>query len=144
MDIIEALKSLDPDNVEHWTGAGLPSVDAVSALVTGGVSRADISKVAAGFDRDAARAGGFEFEQTQTGGDEDEGAGDTGQTGGDEDEEKACPFSLIEKAVAAAKDPKYARNYELQTFLRGWAIIQIPAKEVQVRLDKRQSDRTER
>lgn len=143
MDIIEALKSLDPDNVDHWTGAGLPSVDAVSAMVAGGVSRADISKVAAGFDRDAARAGGFEFEQTQVGGDDKYGD-DQSSASGDDQSSIDCPFSLIEKAVAAAKDPKHARNYELQTFLRGWAIIQIPAKEVQARLDKRQSDRTER
>lgn len=51
----EAIKSLDPENNDNWTGTGLPSVDAVSHAVGGTVTRKQIGEAVPGYDREAAR-----------------------------------------------------------------------------------------
>lgn len=50
-DIRAALALLDKDNDEHWTGAGLPAVDAVSELLSQKVTRAQIEEADAEFAR---------------------------------------------------------------------------------------------
>lgn len=54
--IKSAVELLDPANDEHWTAAGLPSVDAVTGLVGQKVTRAEIEAAAPAFDRETARA----------------------------------------------------------------------------------------
>jgi len=57
MDILEALKQLDPKNDEHWTGDGLPRMDAVEALVGDeSIKRADVTAASPDFNREAAAA----------------------------------------------------------------------------------------
>lgn len=51
MDLIGALERLDPSNDEHWTNAGEPRVEAVSALLGEDVTRAAIQNAAPGFVR---------------------------------------------------------------------------------------------
>jgi hypothetical protein len=52
--IAEALELLDPTDDNHWTAAGLPSMDAVAdALGVGGFSRADVEAANPGFKRPA-------------------------------------------------------------------------------------------
>lgn len=51
----EAIKSLDPENNDNWTGTGMPSVDAVIAAVGGTVTRKQIGEAVPGYDREAAR-----------------------------------------------------------------------------------------
>ena len=53
-DITAAIDLLDPANDEHSTNAGLPAVDAVSALVGRTVTRAEINAAAPDFMRPAA------------------------------------------------------------------------------------------
>lgn len=51
-----ALSQLDPENDEHWTGQGLPSVEAVRAIAADdSISRADIQGVAPKLNREEAR-----------------------------------------------------------------------------------------
>lgn len=54
MDIVEALAQLDVNKDEDWTEDGLPSVDAVAALVEDEVTRAQIVDAAPEFNRQAA------------------------------------------------------------------------------------------
>lgn len=49
--INDAFSALDPANDAHWTKAGKPDVDTVSKLVGATVSRKDIDKVDASFER---------------------------------------------------------------------------------------------
>lgn len=58
---------------------------------------------------------------------------------------KHCPDAilLLEAAVAAGMSGRFSRNSALQTLLRGYQVAQTEIKEVQVRLDKRISDRDE-
>lgn len=50
--IAEAVKALDPANDDHWTGGGLPRVDAISTAVADPtVSRRDVEQAAPGFTR---------------------------------------------------------------------------------------------
>lgn len=54
--IRKALMSLDPENNEFWTDAGLPTVAAVAhATDTVGLTRRDIETALPGFTRDSAR-----------------------------------------------------------------------------------------
>lgn len=53
--VADALKALDPENDMHWTARGVPSVDAVSALLARGVTRSEIEAVAPDLTRTAAR-----------------------------------------------------------------------------------------
>jgi hypothetical protein len=55
-DVRVALHGLDPSNDEHWTGQGIPSVDAVSTIVGRKVSREEIERSAPGLNRTAAQA----------------------------------------------------------------------------------------
>ena len=52
-NISAAIELLDPANDEHWTNAGLPSVEAVTELVGTKVSRAEINAAAPAFMRPA-------------------------------------------------------------------------------------------
>ena len=52
----EAVASLDHEDDSHWTGAGLPSTDAVTDLAGEKVSRAQIEAAAPGYTRAAAKA----------------------------------------------------------------------------------------
>lgn len=54
--LADALKALDPENDMHWTARGVPSVDAVSALLARGVTRSEIEAVAPDLTRTIARA----------------------------------------------------------------------------------------
>ena len=54
--VAEALKALDPENDMHWTARGVPSVDAVSAMLARGVTRSEIEAVAPDLTRTVARA----------------------------------------------------------------------------------------
>ncbi len=54
--VADALKALDPENETHWTARGVPSVDAVSALLARGVTRSEIEAVAPDLTRTVARA----------------------------------------------------------------------------------------
>lgn len=49
--LLEALKALDKDNAEHWTGEGLPRLDVVKEMTGSDVSRLDIAAVAPKFNR---------------------------------------------------------------------------------------------
>jgi hypothetical protein len=51
MDIKDALGKLDPQNNDHWTGDGLPLVQAVSDLVGKDVSRKEVTDALPGFSR---------------------------------------------------------------------------------------------
>jgi len=54
--VAAALVKLDPENDEHWTSGGLPSVEAVRALSeTADVSRADIQEAAPKLTREEAK-----------------------------------------------------------------------------------------
>lgn len=50
-DIAAAIDLLDADDDKHWTNAGLPAVDAISALVGRTVTRAEINEAAPDFMR---------------------------------------------------------------------------------------------
>ncbi|MGL5525666.1 MAG: hypothetical protein ACRDCY_18115 [Aeromonas veronii] len=51
MQLIEALKALDPDNNEHWTQEGLPVVAEVAKLTGVNVTRAEVTAAAPHFNR---------------------------------------------------------------------------------------------
>lgn len=51
MNIKDALAQLDPQNNNHWTGDGLPLVQAVSDLVGKDVSRKEVTDALPGFSR---------------------------------------------------------------------------------------------
>lgn len=51
MDIKEALSKLDPNNKDHWTGDGLPLVQAVSDLIGKDVTRKEVTDALPGFSR---------------------------------------------------------------------------------------------
>lgn len=52
----DALVKLDPENDAHWTGGGLPSVEAVRELAESSeLSRSDITEAAPKLNRDEAR-----------------------------------------------------------------------------------------
>ncbi|WP_066795077.1 hypothetical protein [Sphingomonas soli] len=53
-DIGSAIDLLDPANDDHWTGAGLPAVDAVKAILGRDVTRAEINEAAPEFMRPTA------------------------------------------------------------------------------------------
>lgn len=54
-DIRAAVMKLDPENDEHWTGAGLPKVDAVdNARGRAGTTRKDVEAACPGYNRDKA------------------------------------------------------------------------------------------
>ena len=52
----EAIAALDHEDDSHWTGAGLPSTDAVTDLAGEKVTRAQIEVSAPGYTRAAAKA----------------------------------------------------------------------------------------
>lgn len=55
--IVEVVMSLDADNDDHWTQAGLPAMAVVeSRLGTDEILRTDIENVAPKYDREVARA----------------------------------------------------------------------------------------
>ncbi len=55
-DLATAVKSLNPEKDENWTGAGLPRMDAVEAVYgSAGITRADVEAAAPGWNREAAR-----------------------------------------------------------------------------------------
>lgn len=54
MGIEDAILSLDATDDKQWTNAGLPAVDAISALVGRTVTRAEINEVAPDFMRPAS------------------------------------------------------------------------------------------
>lgn len=54
--VAEALQALDPEKDTDWTGQGLPSVDAVSALLARTATRKEIEEAVEGFNRAAAKA----------------------------------------------------------------------------------------
>lgn len=54
MEITEALQALNPDQDDHWTKAGLPSVDAVGAALGHAITREEITAAAEGFNREAS------------------------------------------------------------------------------------------
>ena len=57
LKIIDALKSLDPTNNEHWTDAGLPLVGIIAAASgVPNVTRKDISAALPGWNRETALA----------------------------------------------------------------------------------------
>lgn len=51
LSIEDAILTLDAANDKQWTNAGLPAVDAISALVGRTVTRAEINEVAPDFMR---------------------------------------------------------------------------------------------
>lgn len=53
MELMQALKQLDPNNDEHWTADGLPRVDVVTALLGKTVGRQDITNAAPELTREA-------------------------------------------------------------------------------------------
>lgn len=56
-DIAEALLALDPDNSEHWTDQGLPSMEAIKAIVgDSSITRRDVNDVDANYNREAAHS----------------------------------------------------------------------------------------
>lgn len=187
MDILKAIKKLDTENNDHWTGTGLPSVDAVGAIVGATVTRKQIGEAAPGYDRDTARKG--ELVSGEAGSvssiDQDDqsdeappspelnGDGDDIDLGDLDDQRMAeienlknqndalveeiealkdqaassgvdndvDPISLLERAVAASKHDRYARNYALKSFLGAWASNCEEAKQMQARLDLRNEAR---
>lgn len=58
--IVSTLKSLDPENDRHWTGAGLPSLTIVSQQIGVKITREDIAGALPGFNREQARANASE------------------------------------------------------------------------------------
>lgn len=56
-ELTEVLSQLDPENDEHWTGEGLPALDAVHKLGFKNPRRPDVTAASPGFNREAARAG---------------------------------------------------------------------------------------
>jgi hypothetical protein len=61
MDIVDALRSLDPANDDHWTAEGAPSLSVVSGLVGSTVSRKAATNAAPGLTRDCGTAFWEEF-----------------------------------------------------------------------------------
>jgi hypothetical protein len=55
-EILEAVKSLDPANDEHWTSDGLPRLDAVENLLGAGVTRKQVTNAAPDFNRGHAQS----------------------------------------------------------------------------------------
>lgn len=156
--IKEALLKLDVGNADHWTGAGLPAVGAVSELLGEAVSRQEISNAWPGYDRDAAIAA-----QTPS---EDDGesapppaptpmvdeqtAEEAAAVIPDEEaiahdgEAEEDAIALLERACIAAGSPRFRRNYDLHAIVRQYNIQQAPIKESQRRLDARDQVRAER
>lgn len=172
MNVLEALQSLDVGNDDHWTNAGLPAISAVSDIARQPVSRAQIIEAWPGFDREQAKAGAVPPapaapaegpasnektdapELTPTGldapkpeGMEKEGEGNNGEAGGPEADPEAVDepdaIEAIEAALALAQSPRYARNAELQTFVRQWQVQQHNVRAWQDRLDQRAARRAE-
>lgn len=54
-EILEAVRSLDPNNDEHWTADGLPRLDAVENLLGGDVNRKAVTNAAPDYSRSVAR-----------------------------------------------------------------------------------------
>jgi len=54
--LARVVRNLDPDNDQHWTKSGKPSLAAVTeGYGSGDVTRSDINRAAPGWDRDTAR-----------------------------------------------------------------------------------------
>lgn len=51
MDLLDALKKLNPEDNNDWTDEGLPRLDVVNALYGRNVTRAELKKAAPGFSR---------------------------------------------------------------------------------------------
>lgn len=92
--IIKALVQLDPANPDHWTGDGLPRLDAIKGV--SGIKREDVTAAAPHFTKDnptleapAAQGGestsgqGADADPTPPAA--DEGGGDEGEQNGDDD-----------------------------------------------------------
>jgi hypothetical protein len=62
--ILEALKSLEVQNDDHWTANGAPSLTEISKLVGENVKRKDVTEVAPMFTRERAQAG-FDPDSTE-------------------------------------------------------------------------------
>jgi hypothetical protein len=56
MDLLQVLRTLDPENDDHWTTDGLPRVDAVTKIVGGKVDRDQITDAAPLLNRESMRA----------------------------------------------------------------------------------------
>ena len=54
-EILEAVRSLDPNNDEHWTADGLPRLDAVENLLGSDVNRKAVTNAAPDYSRSVAR-----------------------------------------------------------------------------------------
>jgi hypothetical protein len=54
--VVEALKTLDPADDDHWTSNNLPALDVLGERVGQDVTRAQVNEVAQGFTRAAAKA----------------------------------------------------------------------------------------
>jgi hypothetical protein len=54
MNILDALRNLDPLNDDHWTDGGDPRIDAVKAFLGTAVTRAEIVAAAPDFNREKA------------------------------------------------------------------------------------------
>lgn len=160
-ELQQILSQLDIENDEHWTTTGLPVVDVVSSRAGRTITRAEITQAWPKFDRDELRRFIAESEKNSqaTGtppappapasndGSASSGDGDVkhqplfgdegeqGDTG--EGQKKVTPMDLIEQATNLANSNEYRNNYELQTFLRGYQVMQRNIHEVQKRLDLR-------
>lgn len=54
-EIFEAVRSLDPQNSEHWTADGQPRLDAVENLLGSGVTRKQVTDAAPNFTQTVAQ-----------------------------------------------------------------------------------------
>lgn len=90
-EILEAVKSLDPANDEHWTSDGLPRLDAVENLLGAGVARKQVTNAAPDFNRGHAQSLVDDAHDEETAGptEEDEDNADASES----DETEADPSS---------------------------------------------------
>lgn len=154
----EAIGKLDAGNNDHWTAAGLPNVGAVSEMMGSAVTRQEIAEAWPKYDREEANrlaSGGNDTPPpppAPTPMDDAQSVAEAAAVKDDDailDEALSAapdddPIDLLERAVIAAGQPRYRRNYDLHAIVRQYGIQQSHIKESQKRLDGREDRREER
>ncbi|UFK26672.1 hypothetical protein [Roseobacter phage RDJL3] len=117
-EILEAVRSLDPQNDEHWTADGLPRLDAVENLLGGDVSRKAVTNAAPDFTRavaselvDAPEDGEPPVDEPPVETDEEEAAGAEDETVSEDESTETeavqqSPEPTQETDTASVTDPE--------------------------------------
>lgn len=153
LSLTGAINSLDPDQDDHWTKDGKPSM-AIIHEMTGSddITRADVDEaMPEGFNRENAPAL-LNVEPDALGKDASDAleklsgaalaVGSLVNAAFEDGEFNAV--TLMEAVVAAAQSDRFRRNSALQSLVRGYQVSQVEIETHQNRLDARRSDRAEK